>query len=921
MHTLSPEQWQALRPYIEQALEMADGERSAWLASIRAQDTALADQLTSLLEEHSDLAKAGFLEGNLTAPWSAAAGLAGQVIGPYTLISLLGQGGMGSVWLGERTDGRFERRVAVKFLNIALVGQGGEERFKREGRILGRLSHPHIAELVDAGVSPSGPPYLVLEYVEGDHIDRYSDQQRLEVEARLRLFLDVAGAVAHAHANLIVHRDLKPSNVLVSKEGQVKLLDFGIAKLLEGEGQDGEATLLTVQGGRAMTPEYAAPEQVTGAPVTTATDVYALGVLLYVLLTGQHPTGRGPHSPADLVKAIVDTEPRRLSDIVTSAKADEETTSANATRRTTTPDKLSRLLRGDLDTIVAKALKKNPQERYSSVTALADDVARYLKHEPISARPDTFAYRAAKFVRRNRTAVTLAVLVILATVAGIVGTVFQARRASTQRDFAFQQLKRSQEHDEFLEFLLADAAPMGKPFSVTDLLARAEQVVEMQHSSDPMRRADLLMWIGMDYSSEDQSAKGRRLAEEAYQLTRKLPDPAIRARASCALAYCLSQDEDLPRAEELTQEGLRQMPDDPRYAIDRVNCLRTGSEVSRYAGRTSEGVARIQEAQRIVEQSPLATDILKMRTLLDLASAYSDAGQDSQSLAAFQDASSLMTSLGWQETQTGATLFNDWALELDQIGRPLEAESIERRAINLASDGKTTDAVIPIVLTNYARMLRKLNRLDEAADFAQRAYEKAENAHNQLVTGQALMERAQIAIVQHKFPQASAFLSELELMIRKHLPPTHYAFANLASSRAAIAQGEGDLTLALKLANQSVSIGEAGLKANGGGAFAFPSLLLRRSSIEVAAGSPDEALADANRALGLLQAKVQAGTCTNKLGYAFLACARALDAQGKHDDARAAARSALEHLEKSVGPDHPDTRSARQLTAVRSPGQ
>jgi serine/threonine-protein kinase len=437
MHTLSPEQWQALRPYIEQALEMDDGQRSAWLASIRARDPALADQLTSLLEEHSDLAKAGFLEGNLTAPWSAAAGLAGQVVGPYTLISLLGQGGMGSVWLGERTDGRFERRVAVKFLNVALVGQGVEERFKREGRILGRLSHPHIAELVDAGVSPSGPPYLVLEHVEGDHIDRYCDQHRLDVEARLRLFLDVAGAVAHAHANLIVHRDLKPSNVLVSKDGQVKLLDFGIAKLLEGEGQDGEATLLTIQGGRAMTPEYAAPEQVTGAPVTTATDVYALGVLLYVLLTGQHPAGPGTRSPADLVKAIVDTEPRRLSDIVTS-RADEETTSANAARRTATPDKLSRLLRGDLDTIVAKALKKNPQERYSSVTALADDIARYLKHEPISARPDTVAYRASKFVRRHRVPVAATVLVIVGLSAGL----FEVNRERVMAQRRFEQLRR-----------------------------------------------------------------------------------------------------------------------------------------------------------------------------------------------------------------------------------------------------------------------------------------------------------------------------------------------------------------------------------------------------------------------------------------------------------------------------------------------
>jgi len=380
MSTLSPEQWQALSPYLDRALDMKDHEREEWLTSLRAENPALAAQLTSLLDEHNVLARAGFLEKSLTAAPPAASGLAGQVIGPYTLISQIGQGGMGSVWLAERSDGRFERRVAVKFLNVGLVAHGGEDRFKREGSILGRLSHPHIAELVDAGVSPGSPSYLVLEFVEGEHIDRYCDRHRLDVEARIRLFLDVASAVAHAHANLIVHRDLKPSNVLVNERGQVKLLDFGIAKLLEGEAQDGAATLLTVKGGRAMTPEYAAPEQVTGAPVTTATDVYALGVLLYVLLTRQHPVGSGPHSPADLIKAIVDTEPRRLSDIVTSFAADQETATANATRRTTTPDKLSRLLRGDLDTIVAKALKKSPRERYSSVAALADDLARYLKH-------------------------------------------------------------------------------------------------------------------------------------------------------------------------------------------------------------------------------------------------------------------------------------------------------------------------------------------------------------------------------------------------------------------------------------------------------------------------------------------------------------------------------------------------------------
>src|SRR5262249_29602611 len=250
------------------------------------------------------------------------------------------------------------------------------ERFKREGRILGLLAHPNIAELVDAGVSTTGQPYLVLENVEGSQIDRYCDERRLDVPARIRLFLDVLSAVAKAHANLVVHRDLKPSNVLVRTDGQVKLLDFGIAKLLESDDGSSRPTHLTQEGGRALTPEYAAPEQLKGEAVTTATDVYALGVLLYVLLTGHHPAGSGLHTPADLVKAIVDTEPTRASDIVVSTRTTPELTASIAIKRAATPDRLRRLLRGDLDTIIAKALKKDPSERYASATSLADDLRR-----------------------------------------------------------------------------------------------------------------------------------------------------------------------------------------------------------------------------------------------------------------------------------------------------------------------------------------------------------------------------------------------------------------------------------------------------------------------------------------------------------------------------------------------------------------
>ena len=426
MSKLSPDQWQVLSPQLDLALEMTGGERAAWLSSLQAKNPNLGYQIEILLREHRELSEKGFLETTaLELP--AGSGLEGQTLGVYTLVSQIGHGGMGTVWLAERNDGRFERRVAVKVLNFALLGKVGEERFKREGHILGRLRHSHIAELIDAGVSLSGQPYLVLEYIEGDHIDRYCDQNSLDVRARVRLFLDALRAVAQAHAHLIVHRDLKPSNILVRSDGQVKLLDFGIAKLLVGDGRAGESPL-TLEGARAMTPEFAAPEQLKGEPVTTATDVYASGVLLFLLLTGQHPAGTGPRFPAGLVKALLEKDAPCPSDVVATPEGDP-TKITNAARRATTPDKLSRVLRGDLDTIVAKALKKNPQERYSSVKNLADDLLRYLRHEPISARPDTIAYRTEKFLRRHTRAIAAGLLVVAALLGTSLFAWFFPRRA------------------------------------------------------------------------------------------------------------------------------------------------------------------------------------------------------------------------------------------------------------------------------------------------------------------------------------------------------------------------------------------------------------------------------------------------------------------------------------------------------------
>ncbi len=421
---------------------MEEEERANWLANLRAQDPAMASHLESLLSEHQVLSQEQFLERGPAPVLPEEVTMAGKSIGAYTLVSLIGEGGMGSVWLAERSDGRFKGRAAVKVLHVPLLGRTGGERFKREGTILARLAHPHIAQLLDAGVSPSGQPFLILEYVDGQDIVAYCDERRLDVEGRLRLFLDALSAVAHAHANLIVHRDIKPSNVFVRADGQVKLLDFGIAKLLEDEHATGAATQLTREGGAALTPQYAAPEQVTGGPVTVATDVYAAGVLLYLLLTGQHPAGTQTLSPADLIKAIVETETQSPSRVMAEEGEQAEPLGKAAANRSTSPDKLRRLLRGDLDTITTKALKKNPLERYNSAAAFADDIRRHLAHETISARPDTLAYRTAKFLRRNRTGVALTAAALAVVIGSLSAGLLIANRERKVAERRFEQVRQ-----------------------------------------------------------------------------------------------------------------------------------------------------------------------------------------------------------------------------------------------------------------------------------------------------------------------------------------------------------------------------------------------------------------------------------------------------------------------------------------------
>jgi len=910
---MESELWKRADELLQSALEVDPERRDAFLLEACRGDGALLNEVRSLLTSHR---RAGdFLETpavELAARAIATSeepplsrSLEGQQISHYRILKMIGKGGMGTVWLAERCDGRFERKVAIKFLHLALHEPASAARFKREGAILGKLADPRIAELIDAGLTSTGEPYLVLEYVEGRPIDDYCDRRKLSVNARIRLFLDVLSAVAHAHSHLIVHRDIKPSNVLVSNDAQVKLLDFGIAKVLADETGDGSATELTLEGGAALTPRFAAPEQVTDGSVTTTTDIYALGVLLYLLLTGQHPAGPGSHSPAQLIRTIVDEEPRRASDAIASVPADA------AANRAATPEKLRRQLRGDLDRIVAKAMKKSPAERYPSALALAEDLERYLEHKPVLARPDSLSYRAAKFVRRNRVAVAVAATAFVATIAGVAAILVQDRRVRTERDFAYREVVRAAQHDEFLDFLLSDASPSGKPFTVNDLLDRAKNIVEKQKTSP--EQIELLDWIGADYMSQGQQTQARLVLEQAYRLSRQSSDLAIRSLASCTLGWEMLRDEDLVKSDALIEEGLRELPDEPQYAIDRFNCLRYGAKISREKGEPGESMRRMETAEQILRASPLDSDTFEMVNSMDLASAYREAGRDREALAEFERAGNLMSSLGRDDTERGATLYNNWALELDQGGRPLEAEKMYRRAIDISRDGSTEDTVSPSKLHNYAIVLTELDRLPQAADYEDRAYSKALATGDEAVIERSLLQRSRIYRAQHDLARAESTLDQVEPRMRKALPSGHYGFAAISTERALIAMERHDLPTALRLMDESIATIQSSVKSGHGGGRLLPVYYADRSAIDLALGHGPEAAADADLALAALHEDTNPGDVSCTRGRAYLAQARAMVAEGRTEQARIAAGHALADLQGSLGPDHPDTQSARRL--------
>jgi tetratricopeptide (TPR) repeat protein len=440
--------WREVREAFEALLGLAPAERAARLAEIERAAPELATELRELLEHDS----AAQSDGAFLSP-AAARAPAPARIGPWELVRELGRGGMGIVYLARRADGAFERRAALKLLHAGQDDARVLERFRRERQVLANLDHPGIARLIEGGQSPDGRPYLVMDHVEGSPIDRWCDDERLDVRARIALFLAVCDAVQHAHEHLVVHRDLKPRNILVTPQGRPVLLDFGIAKVLDRE-KASAAPEVTLGFAHFLTPAYASPEQVAGRPITTASDVYSLGVVLYQLLTGELPYSVATTSAAEIERIVCEVEPGRPSESARGGQDPEQ----RARARGTTPAALARALSGDLDRVVLKALRKETRQRYASVEALAEDLRRQQAGLPVRARADTLGYRASRFVARHRAGVALGTLVLATLVAALAVSTAQYRRAQAAGELEAEQRERAERGLEVAQRLAGDLA-------------------------------------------------------------------------------------------------------------------------------------------------------------------------------------------------------------------------------------------------------------------------------------------------------------------------------------------------------------------------------------------------------------------------------------------------------------------------------
>lgn len=723
--SLTPATWARLSTLFDNARELPADALHPWLARVEQDQPELAPWLREMLAAHLSARTDDWLERGpvlqANGPQTDDTGLqVGSRIGPWVLHERLGQGGMATVWRATRADALPAREVALKVPLSTAAGRRFPERsaerldqrFAREQNILARLEHPHIARLYDAGVDADGTPWLAMECVHGLPIDRWCDQHRLGLRERLVLFSQVLQAVHYAHARLVIHRDLKPSNIFVTEEGQVQLLDFGIAKLLAAE-EGADASALTQAHQRAMTPAYAAPEQVHGLALTTAVDVYALGVVLFKLLAGRSPYRLKIDTPMQLEQAVANADVQRASTTVRDADNDQHLAARGCSARA-----LRRALVGDLDTLLAKALAQDPLRRYASAAAFADDIARYLAGAPLAAQPDAGLYRLRKYLARHRLQAAAFGAVTLSLTLGLGLALWQASVARLERNSARAEAERSVAINFFFSDLLEDAARSDQPVTGYELVARAETLARREFEANPDALAAVLLSIGMLHQGQGRPAQSQRVLEEAYAVAR---DPALRNDVACDLAVLL---DDKLRALDL----LKAVADEPTTsARSRAACLVYLGDLQRSDdAQLAEQRYRqaLAEWQRSASQSPHDHATILGR----LAFVAALQGHTAAALAGYEQALAISGSVGRDASAMGAALRNRQGRTLLIAGAPGRALLVFDELLAQRRQAQPSALLPADVLINKGQALLDLGRSAEAGATLQAAAESASAA-------------------------------------------------------------------------------------------------------------------------------------------------------------------------------------------------
>ena len=877
MPSLNRAEWTTLEPLLDELLDLPHEQREARLSALGQESPEVAQRLGALLDADAESDRDGFLSAPLHAT------LAGMEFGAWRLERPLGQGGMGTVWLARRADGRYVGEAAVKILNLALLSTSGQARFRREGSVLARLTHPNIARLLDAGVAAAGQPYLVLEHVDGLPLDAYAETHSLSRTDRILLFLQVLNAVGHAHAHLIVHRDLKPSNILVTADGQVKLLDFGIAKLLR-DGPTGDHTFATLDGHRAFTPRFAAPEQVRGESLTTAADVYALGVLLYLLLSGHLPTGDQALTASEALRAQLEEEPARLG-------------------------------LGDLDTILAKALRKQPDERYETVGAFSEDLRHYLHHEPVSARPHSLAYRMKKFVRRNKATVlagaATAGIMIAATVI-TTNQMLEARQqrdsARIERDNAIYQERQATASNGFMESLLQSIAPTGRSYTMQELLDQARALLEQDYRGDPAFQARMMNDLADHYFSLHDREHEIPLLTRAEQLAVSAGDLATAAYSSCRLGKSAADDGDPDQARLFLDKGRQYLARVGGQQLDpEVQCLRGRSALERLLGHTDSAMSNARQAVALGVAAGDTLSFQHLSALNELARALHDDDQVRGSLDLTREILGILHATGRSRTLTGVVeQYNEGAL-LARLGEPRAADSALQIAEQIAL-GMGPQNRHPIYMTLLkGELARELGHPDQALAAFSRALTETRQRHDLPYEENALEDLGGLMIEQGRASDAATYVARLDQLASS---ASDWSTA-LLHARLRYAQGHPADGLRQYLA----VLATRGFPERGRSTSYLARMVLDASVMAWRSGDYVAADSLAGHALRIAREEGHDDARSGVIGYALMMQARGLQRRGQLAAAGNAVARSITPLTAAYGPLHPRTIEARALLA------